>query len=214
MDWTDKLERRWRNLGIPNLVNILLGGQLATGLIALIVYARVLDFLPLYRGAVLQFQLWRLVTFLFYPSWIGSALGILNLLFYFWAGNALTRVWGDFKTTLYIALGVLGAWVSCFITGYASCEGIFLSLFFAYAWLWPEQQVLLFGIIPLKIKWLGWVELAIWAMSFLTGSLAVKLSLVLGLAGFLAFYGREVVQWAKDSVVNHKRRRDWNNRYK
>lgn len=55
-------------------------------------------------------------------------------------------------------------------------------------------------------------ELAFWAFSFLTGSFAIKVSLVLGLAGFLAFYGREVFDWCVDAVKGWKRRRDWENR--
>ena len=35
---------------------------------------------------------------------------------------------------------------------------------------------------------------------------------VLGLAGFLAFYGREVFDWGVDAVKDWKRRRDWGNR--
>ena len=35
---------------------------------------------------------------------------------------------------------------------------------------------------------------------------------MLGLAGFLAFYGREVFGWCVDAVKDWKRRRDWENR--
>ena len=35
MNWIDKLERRYGNLGIPNLINGLLIGQLAAGIIML-----------------------------------------------------------------------------------------------------------------------------------------------------------------------------------
>ena len=55
-------------------------------------------------------------------------------------------------------------------------------------------------------------KMAFWAFSFLTGSFAIKVSLVLGLAGFLAFYGREVFDWCVDAVKDWKRRRDWENR--
>lgn len=139
-------------------------------------------------------------------------LGVLNLVFYFWIGNALTRVWGDFRMTLFMALGVLGAWVGCFLTGSSGPSAIFQSMLFAYTWLWPDQMVLLFGIIPFKMKYLGWFELALWAVSFVMGDFATKISLVLGLAGFLAFYGREVFDWCVDAVKGWKRRRDWENR--
>ena len=66
--------------------------------------------------------------------------------------------------------------------------------------------------IPNLINGLLIGQLAFWAFSFLTGSFAIKVSLVLGLAGFLAFYGREVFDWYVDAVKDWKRRRDWENR--
>lgn len=212
MHWTDKLERRYGRFAIPNLINILLAGQVVTGLIALLFNANILTFLPLTRYGLMQGKIWQLVTFLFYPSWIFGTLGFLNLVFYFWVGNTLTRLWGDFKMTLFIALGMVGAWISCLISGGAGASGVFMSLFFAYAWLWPNQQVLLFGIVPLKVKWLGWFELAVWLLDFVRGGLTTRVSLVLGLAGFLGFYGREVLDWCRDTVVSWKRRRDWQDR--
>ena len=212
MNWIDKLERRYGNLGIPHLINGLMIGQLAAGLIVLLFDWQFAGLISLSRTHVLHGQIWRLITFLFQPIWLGSVLGILNLVFYFWIGNALTRVWGDFRMTLFMALGVLGAWVGCLLTGSAGPSAIFQSMLFAYTWLWPDQMVLLFGIIPFKMKYLGWYELALWVISFLTGSFATKVSLVLGLAGFLAFYGREVFDWCRETVTSWKRRRDWENR--
>lgn len=212
MNWIDKLERRYGNLGIPNLINGLMIGQLAAGLIVLLFDWKFASMISLSRISVLQGQIWRLVTFLFQPIWLGGVLGVLNLVFYFWIGNALTRVWGDFRMTLFMALGVLGAWVGCFLTGAAGPSAIFQSMLFAYTWLWPDQMVLLFGIIPFKMKYLGWFELALWAVSFVMGDFATKISLVLGLSGFLAFYGREVFDWCRDALTSWKRRRDWENR--
>ena len=212
MDWVDKLERRFGHLAIPQLVNGLLVGQLMAGLAVLLINRNFSSYIVLSRAALLHGQVWRLVTFLFQPIWLGGVFGILNLLFYFWIGNALTRLWGDVRMTVFFALGMLGAWASCLLVGYATPDAIFMSMLFAYTWLWPEQTALLFGVIPFKMKYLGWLELFFWAVSFVSGSMAVKLSLVLGLAGFLAFYGKEIITWCKDTLAAHKRRRDWENR--
>ena len=201
-----------RNFGIPNLMLYVVIGNVVLGLLSNFSNGNFLSFFSYTLSGLLHGQVWRLVTFLFQPIWLGSALGVLNLVFYFWVGNALTRVWGDFRMTLYIALGMLGAWISCFLTGYASCEPIFMSLLLAYAWLWPNQTVLLMGIIPFKIKYLGWYEMAWWAVRFFRGGFPTKVCLVLGLAGFWAFYGREVFDWCVDTVKSWKRRRDWENR--
>ena len=214
MNWIDKLQRRYGRYGIPNLVNGLMIGQLAAGLIILLINWKFSALISLDRASLLHGQIWRLVTFLFQPIWLGGFLGILNLVFYFWIGNALTRFWGDFRMTLFIALGMAGAWAGCLLTGAASPSAIYLSMLFAYCWLWPDQGVLLFGIIPFKMKYLGWFELFVWALEFLTSSMRARLSLVLGLAGFLAFLGPEVFQWCKDAISGYKRRRDWNNQWK
>ena len=106
-NWIDRLERRYSRFAIPYLVNGLMVGQLAAGLIVLLINWQFSGFISLSRSAVLHGQIWRLITFLFQPVWLGGALGILNLVFYFWIGNSLTRAWGDFRMTLFIALGVL-----------------------------------------------------------------------------------------------------------
>lgn len=83
------------------------------------------------------------------------------------------------------------------------------SLFFAYAWMWPEQQVLLFFILPIKMKWMGIAAAAMWVLEFLTGNFASRVSLLFGIAGFLAFFGGEMFTTAKDAIVSYKRRKDW-----
>ena len=213
MNWIDKLERRWGNLGIPYLINGLMVGQLVVGLIALLFNWQILFAVSLNIWGLLSGQVWRLVTFLFEPIWIGSVLGVLNLVFYFWIGNVLTRYWGDFRMTLFVALGVLGAWVSCFVAGGASPSGIYISLLFAYAWMWPNQGVLLWGLVPFKMKYMGWYERILWAWQFITGDMGTRVSLILCQAGFLAFFGRELLDWCKETVTSYKRRKDWNDRY-
>lgn len=134
---------------------------------------------------------------------------LLTLYFRWWVGNSLQRAWGDFRFMMYILVGMVGALVACLITGSAGASGIFLSLFFAYAWMWPEQQVLLFFILPIKMKWMGIAAAAMWVLEFLTGNFASRVSLLFGIAGFLAFFGGEMFTTAKDAIVSYKRRKDW-----
>ena len=153
MNWIDKLERRYGNLGIPNLINGLLIGQLAAGIIMLFFNRDFGSLLMLSRTYVLHGQIWRLITFLFQPIWLGGVFGVLNLLFYYWLGNALARVWGDFRTTLFLALGMLGAWVSCFLTGYAGPSAIFQSMLFAFIAISKLALYIdCFGLTPLRVQ--------------------------------------------------------------
>ena len=86
-NWIDRLERRYSRFAIPYLINGLMVGQLAAGLIVLLINWQFSGFISLSRSAVLHGQIWRLITFLFQPVWLGGALGILNLVFYFWMGR-------------------------------------------------------------------------------------------------------------------------------
>lgn len=215
MRWIDKLERRYGRYGIPNLLNGVLIGQIVAWVIVMFINSGFYNLLPLTRDALMQGQIWRLVSFIFVPPLTTSPLSLLfQMYFYWWVGSSLQRAWGDFRFTFYWVVGMLGAVIGALITGGTSTYGLFLSLFFAYAWMWPEQQVLLFFILPIKIKWMGWAALALWVVQFITSSMAVRVSLLFGLAGFVVFFGAEIFDWAKQTVLAKKRRRDWQNKWK
>lgn len=213
MTWLDKLERRFGRYSIHNLITIVVLGQALVWFLIMFVYSPLMNLLPLDRSGLLHGQIWRLVTFIFMPTLtISPFYLLLELYFRWWVGMSLTRAWGDFRFCVYFVVGMLGAIASCLLVGSSDTSGLFLSLFFAYAWMWPEQRVLLMFFIPLKIKWLGWAAAILWALEFLFGSLADKVSLLFGLAGFLAFFGPEIWHWARDTVVSYRRRREWQNR--
>ncbi len=137
---------------------------------------------------------------------------MLNLVFYFLDRQRADPRLGRFPDDAVYGVGRAGCLGGLLPDRLPGPSAIFQSMLFAYTWLWPDQMVLLFGIIPFKMKYLGWFELALWAVSFVMGDFATKISLVLGLSGFLAFYGREVFDWCRDALTSWKRRRDWENR--
>ena len=217
MHWLQKLEYKFgRRGGVPHLMAILVAGQLAVYLAASLGMYNVVSLLTLSRAGLAHFQLWRLVTFLFVPS---GASGPIFLLLYlyceYWIGNALENAWGNFRFTVYVAAGMVGAWLACLLTGSATSLGLYYSLFFGFACLYPDQQLLLFFILPVKVKWVGLFSGALYLLEILvTPTLAGKLSMVLALAGFLLFFGPGLWRDGRDSYRNYKRRRDWQNQWK
>ena len=116
MRWIDKLERRHGDLAIPNLINIVLIGQLVVWFVVMFISTFPLEFFPLIRSGLLHGQVWRAVTFIFVPTLTTSPLALLlELYFYWWIGNALTRAWGDFRFTVYWVTGMIGAVLSCLV---------------------------------------------------------------------------------------------------
>ena len=71
-------------------------------------------------------------------------------------------------------------------TGYVN-----LSMFLAFAFLYPDTQLLLFFFIPVKIKWLAWLDIAVFVIgivqSLLAGSWLGAILPVVALLNFLVF---------------------------
>lgn len=148
-------------------------------------------------------QVWRIVTFIIVPEVMGFQRVLvlaISLYFYYFIGTSLEHEWGKGKFTIYyfsgILLTVLYSLVFYWITGtriLVSASYVNLSLFLAFATLWPEQRVLLFYIIPVKMKWLAWVDAALFAVSIasylLAGQFGLALVPVVAMAGYLLFFG-------------------------
>ena len=189
MNWLTKLERKYGRWCIPNLIAILVGGQIVVYAVELFVNRYITYFLTLTRPALFAGEVWRLVTFLFVPFSSGGILSFaLGAYFTWFIGSALEAVWGDFRFNLYILAGMLGAILACLVTGSADTYCLELSLLLAFAILYPEMQVLLFFFIPLRVKYLGIFAAAIWVLSFLSVSWMGRLNYLLSMAGFLLFF--------------------------
>ena len=110
--------------------------------------------------AILQGQIWRIITFVFVPATSRNIfLFAITLYFYYFIGNALEREWGSNKFTIFYFFGFLLNILVGFLGGTASMYNVNMSMFFAFATLYPNLQFLLFFIIPVKAKWLAWTRL-------------------------------------------------------
>ena len=170
MKWVYKLERKFGRICIPHLMLVIIAGQ------AMVYLANLLnpDILLLSRfslnwAAVMHGEVWRLFTFVFIPQ-STSPLGlVLTLYFYYLIGNTLENTWGDFQFNVYYLCGMLGAILAAALTGYGTSYYINLSLFFAFAMLYPDFQVLLFFIIPIKMKYMALFSGALCLIDLLMG---------------------------------------------
>ena len=179
----DRFCRKHPRFGIPNLMTIV---ALGTALVYLLnQFGRGVSLsaaLALFPSLVLEGEIWRLVTFVFVPMSGGIAL-LLELYFYWFMGSALEREWGTAKFSLFylsgVVLNILFGFLSL-LTGnpavLVTMRYVNLSLIFAFATLYPNLQVLLFFIIPIKVKWLAWVDAALFAWSVLSSLLALDLA--------------------------------------
>jgi hypothetical protein len=201
----DKLQRKYGRYAIHGLMKYI---AIITAGFYLINYlipsAGILNWLFLYPPLVLNGQVWRLITFIFMPTGGNNILFVLiSLYFYYMIGNSLEHEWGALKFNIYYLVGVLGTIIAAFITGGVGVPTYLnMSLFFAFAYIYPNFEILVFFVLPVKMKYLGWLSGAFLAFSFATGSLTTKIVIIVALLNFILFFGRDIYQ----SLVNRNKK--------
>ena len=199
--WLNKLERKFGKFAIPNLMNIIIFGMVIVFVIDTFLapqYETTLsDILMFDRAQVLQGQVWRLITFVFIPPAMSVLFAIFVLYFYWIMGTSLEANWGSFRFNVFYGIGVVCNIIAGCITGYATSYYLNLVLFLAYAMLYPNERILLFFFIPIKIKWIAWVDAAFLIASFVFASWGGRLAILFSVANFLVFFGRDLWMYTK-----------------
>lgn len=208
--WIDRAESRFGHLAIPGLLRYVA----ALNALSFILYKlnpNYLGFLALDRDAVLRGEVWRLITFIFIPAvggwlpdWIGMAFYVIYII---WIGDGLDEAWGAFRTTLYYVVGVIASAAAAFIAdGGASGFILNSSLFFAFARFYPDAIIRLYFILPVKVKWLAWVDAAILMLMFTFGTWGMRAATLVAMGNYFLFFGRELVGEARQHRDVSKRR--------
>lgn len=202
----DAVERfcaRHPRFGIPNLMRYIVIGNVVVYFLSMLsrnTDAAALDFLAFNLNSLLHGEIWRIVTYIFVPGYSSPFALLIALYFYYWIGSTLEREWGTPKFTLYYlggaALTVVGVILTSLISGnyYLTLAGtgyVNLSMFLAFAVLFPDMTVLLFFIIPIKIKWLAIIDGVFFAIeivgAILSGNVVGAITPVLALLNFALF---------------------------
>ena len=190
------LERKLRKIAIPNLMKYIVitqGVLFALSYIWPTLARNILSLIILHRGALLSGQIWRIITFIFVPPSSSPILIIFALYFYYLLGTRLEHQWGTPKFTLFYLIGMLAAVLSCLITGYADNVFLNLSLFFAYAAVWPDEEILLMMILPIKMKYLAALDAVLYLWQFITGTWSIRVTILLCLANVFLFVGGDFI---------------------
>ena len=183
----ERFAMRHPNFGVPGLMRYIVIGEVIVYLLTVFSSARAVSFLAFDWYAILHGEIWRLVTFVFIPGYTSIGQGIWLFFFlylYYMIGTTLEREWGTAKFSLYylsgVVLTIIAAALASILTGrdvlIGGTEYVNLSLFFAFAMLYPDMQFLVFLIIPVKVKWLAWLDAAFFALAVVQNLLALNLA--------------------------------------
>ncbi len=199
------LERRLRFLAIPHLTALLVLGQ-AFCWVMMQLDPSFVDGLILDPELVREGQYWRLATFLFFPPGAHPVF-ILFAFYLFWLmGEALERAWGDFRYTCFIFIGYAATVAAGLSLPAGAAFNTYLmgSVFLAFAFLYPNFELCLFFILPVKIKWLALATWITYAWMLLFGGMEDRLLIAAACLNFFLFFGAEL--WGRVRLAHRRQR--------
>ena len=202
-------EKKFGKYAIKNL-SLMLIMCYAVGYLITLVNSDFLWYLTLNPYAILHGQIWRLFTWIVVPPPESSNLFFILIMLYFYysLGTTLERTWGTYRYNVYLLSGMLFTVVGSFLMmgfctifyrvpmSYAGEVGslffstyyINMSIFLAFAATFPEVQVLLMFLIPVKVKVLGIIYGGILLVGFLQGNVYSRFAMAASLFNFIVFW--------------------------
>lgn len=206
-------ERKFGKYAIQNL-SLMLILCYAVGYLINFINSDFLFYLTLNPYAILHGQIWRLVTWIIIPPESSNLFFVLIMLYFYYSlGTSLERTWGTYRYNVYIFSGMLFTVLGSFaLMGYSylfkgetitaiGAETFFailslyfstyyvnMSIFLAFAATFPEVQVLLMFVIPIKVKWLGIVYGIMLLVQFIQGNVYSRFAMGASLLNFIVFW--------------------------
>lgn len=193
MNWIDRLERKYGRFAVPNITGMLVAGQVVVYILSLL-NPQLEERLLLVPSLVLQGEVWRLASFLFLPPATNPLFAFFFWYLFYFMGNSLEHSWGMFRFNLYLLIGFTATAAVAWLTPNQPTSNLFaeFSVFLAFAYLFPNFQLMLFFFLPVKIQWLAmlsWIGLAI---TVAVGDWPMRFAALASVANFLLFFGPEI----------------------
>lgn len=211
MKWLNKLERKFGRYYISNLML-----YIVIGTIVVFAFSYLLPNLPIAsyiyfdRDLIFKGQIWRILTFILMPYDSSPIFMLISSYFYYSIGTALENAWGGFRFNVFYFVGVIATIIGGFITGYATCHYLNLSLFLAYAAMFPNQTFLLFFILPIKAKYIAYFDAAFLLLEFITTpSWAYRIAILVAFLNFFLFFGGTFFKKLRDHRKYSKMRKNF-----
>lgn len=198
--------------GVPNLMLYIVIISLAVWLLSIMDPSKTLmSFFVFSPERILKGEVWRLVSFVFVPQSL-SFWELLFFYFYYWIGNVLEKEWGTPRFNIFLISGVLLTAVYGFIIYFITKQSIavttyfiYLSMFFSFATLFPDVQVLFMFIIPIKVKWLAYLDAAFFLLSMLTQSFPFNLLPLVAVLNYLVFFGDDLFSSLRSNKARYNK---------
>ncbi len=150
--------------------------------------------LPLIPDRVMQGELWRLATFLFYPLDTHPFFAFFTYYLFYIMGTALEESWGDERYTRFMLLGAAATAAFSFLNLGSAATNIFLagSVFLAFAFLYPDYELYLFFVIPVRVKVLAAITWFFYIFQFVMGDISTRVMIAASVLNFLVIFRKDI----------------------
>jgi hypothetical protein len=198
MKLLDNLQRRFGRFAVPHVTEGLIACQVLTYFLWQS-KPTFLEDIALVPSRVLHGEVWRLLTFVGQPPPTNLLFAIFFWYLFYMMGTALESTWGAFRYNVYLLVGWVATVGVALLQPKEPASILFLqgSVFLAFAYLYPDFQLLLFFILPVKVKWLALLQWAGYIFVLLFGSLMEKLLIAAAVCNFALFFWQEMYLRAK-----------------
>jgi membrane associated rhomboid family serine protease len=204
----NSLERRFGKYAFDNLTLVLVTAQAAALVLSLARpgFAALLVLDPAYVRAG---QYWRLISYLFLPASFEPLWALFALYWLYTMGTALEGQWGAFKYQLYWFVGTLLTALGAFVFDVpATNTYLLMSLFLAFATLWPTYEIRIFFVIPVQVRWLALLDALIICMSIGAADGFGKLVPLLAIGNYFLFFGAHLVALLRGRALQASQKRE------
>ena len=202
-----------RYRGIRNLITLIVGAMAAVYVADLVLAPSVgfslSGFLSFDRALILRGQIWRILTFVITPPPESLLFIIMSLMFLHFTGSILQSQWGTLRFNLFYFTGVAGSIIAGFLTGYTTSYYLNLSLMLAVAILYPMMQISLYGIIPIRLKWLALLDLVLLLPGLINGPWSVRAAILVSLLNVALFFCSRLIQQYKEAKRRYEWKKNW-----
>jgi hypothetical protein len=182
------LARRFGSWAPGHLTYLLVAAQLL-GLIAGRSSPELAARLSFDLQAISQGEIWRLFTWLTIPPTMSLIWALFAIYWFYIVGTALEAEWGAFKFLVYWGIGFVATVLVAAATGApATSESLQLTMFFAFATLWPEYEIRVFMLVPVKVKWLALFAAVFLVWQILSEPGLAMLVPLVSVANYLLFF--------------------------
>lgn len=194
----DRLERKIGWFAIPHLTQVIIVGQ-AFVFLASLAGKLHLGNIILIPDLVLAGEYRRLLTFIFIPPDAHPLFLAFAWYLFYMMGTALEEQWGEFRYTFFLLTAYLATVGVSFLMPHQPATNSFIagSIFLAFAFLYPNFELYLFFVLPVKIKWLAMLTAFGYGWMLVFGSWRDRLLTLAGIVNVLIFFRREIAHLVK-----------------